>query len=224
MKYAYLDKHGKWVGPLNMLKYFRGLANFDQLTDEQRAEKRWYPCTLVNESYDSRLQRRSGPVFTFDEETQTVTATYTLTDIPLETLIQRKRDEVDQRRDQELSRGVEYMFPDGDTAIVQTRDAKDERNILINHNKAFALVMSGQPDAPMQFRTQDDVLRNLTAQQMLEMTSYVGEQGQDIYSTSWQIKDEIKLLTTPLEIVHHPAWTVEEQPAEPDEPAEPEVV
>ena len=46
-KYAYLDKHGEWVGPLNMRSYFRGLRNFDQLTDEQRAEKRWYPCEIV---------------------------------------------------------------------------------------------------------------------------------------------------------------------------------
>lgn len=209
-KYAYLDKHGEWVGPLNMRTYFRGLRNFDQLTDEQRAEKRWYPCEVINDSYDSRIYRRTGPQWSFDEETKVVTATYTLSPYSASYLIDQKIKQVKQHRDWELSRGVEYQFPDGDIAIVQTRDSKDERNILVNGTKALTLVMSGQPDAPMQFRTQDDVLRDLTAQQMLEMTSYVGEKGQEIYSISWGIIDAVKALTDPLEIVSHPVWEVED--------------
>lgn len=216
--YAYLDKHGQWVGPSSRIpKLFRGLMGFDQLTDEQRAAKRFYPCTLINADYNPSTHTRSGLTWTFDEATQTVTATYTLTPLPLSTLIQRKLTQVDQHRDYLLAQGVPYQFPDG-PGTIQTRDATDHRNILANANAAQLYLISGHPDAPMQFRDQENTVHNLTAQQLVEMCAYVMAYGQEIYSTSWQIKDEIKLLTDPLEIVNHPAWAVDEQPAVPTEP------
>lgn len=214
MKYAYKDKKGKLhlVHDIEQWQTFRGVRNWPNLTDEQRREKRWYPVTEVNADYDARIQNRSGPVLSLEDGV--VTATYTITDKSLEFLIEQKCRQVDNRRDQELSMGVEYEFPDGEIAVVQTRDSKDERNIMVNATKALTLVMSGNPDSPMQFRTEDDVLRDLTAQQMLDMTSYVGEKGQEIYSISWTIKDNIRALTDPLEVVTAPVWVESEEPEE----------
>ncbi len=203
-KYAYLDKKGKLVGPISMLPRFRGVSNWPELTDEQRTEKRWYPVIEENYDYDARIQTRSGPVLTLEDNI--VTATYIVSDIPLETLIERKIREVDARRDQELARGVEYEFPDGEIAIIQTRDSRDERNILTSHSMATTLIMAGQTETVMQFRTSDDALHDLTPNQMIAMTSAVGVAGQEIYSISWQVKDAIRGMVDPVAVVEAPVW------------------
>jgi len=125
--------------------------------------------------------------------------------------------QVDLLRDTYIAGGVEHTFPGGAVAKIQTRNEKDIRNILTNGLKALSLVSAGTPEAPMVFRTEDDVVRELTAMQMLEMCSYAGGVGQYYYDISWMHKDVINgkkehegaLLTTFQEIMdydHERGW------------------
>lgn len=98
---------------------------------------------------------------------------------------------VDLIRESHIAGGVSFNFADGGIATIQTRGEKDVRNIMTNGMKALALVSSGQPNTPMQFRTQDDVVRQMTALEMLAMTDKVGEVGQYFYGISWLHKDKI---------------------------------
>jgi hypothetical protein len=203
-RYAYLDKHGRLVGPVSMRPRFRGVQNWPNLTDEQRREKRWYPVTETNKDFDPRIQNRSGPVLTLEDGI--VTATYTVTDKSIESLIEDKCRQVDARRDQELAAGVEYEFPDGTLAIIQTRDSRDERNILTCHSMATTLLLAGQTETVMQFRTEDDGLHDLTPNQMIAMTTAVGVAGQGIYAISWQVKDAIRGMVDPVAVVDAAVW------------------
>ena len=109
----------------------------------------------------------------------------------IELIRSNKKQEVDNKRDEILSSGISYNFPDG-VGIIQTRDQKDERNIQANTSAAQAYIMLNQPQTEMKFRDMEDVIHTMTATQMLEMCLYVKSYGQSIYEKSWQIKDEIK--------------------------------
>ncbi|WP_395601237.1 hypothetical protein AB4P95_29935 (plasmid) [Pseudomonas sp. A1437] len=92
-RYGYFVLDGSIVAPVPMCSRFGDDANGDGgvggwqlLTDEQRTAYDWYPCDVVNESYDSRHQVRTGPLNTFDKVAQRITCTYTLTEIPIDVI------------------------------------------------------------------------------------------------------------------------------------------
>lgn len=64
--------------PVNLRSRYKDVLAFHLLTDEQRKEHGWYPCVVINESYDPINQNRSEPTKTFDGEL--VTVEYTITD------------------------------------------------------------------------------------------------------------------------------------------------
>lgn len=207
MKYAYEDKHGKYhlVTDITRWKRFRGVRDWPNLTDEQRREKRWYPVEEVGTEYDSRIQNRSGPTFALDASRGVVVATYTITDKPLASLIQDKVRQIEARRDRLLAEGVEYTFPDGATALVQTRNESDMRNILAKGAQALAYVSKGLPSQKMVYRTADNTTRQLTAQQMTDMTNYIAAELQEVYEASWAHKDAVRGMTDPVKVVKYNA-------------------
>lgn len=78
MVYGYIDGENI-VAPVNMTSRFGNIGAWHTLTDEERAVHGWYPCEVIGEGYDPRLQIRSeAPVLEFDGEK--ITATYQLTD------------------------------------------------------------------------------------------------------------------------------------------------
>lgn len=101
-----------------------------------------------------------------------------------------KRKEVDRIRDEYIYSNVLYQF-NGTQAYIQLRDDVDMRNIQVNGVKALAYIATGASDAVMYFRTEDDVVREMTATEMFTMVSYIGQIGQSIYETSWMHKDRI---------------------------------
>lgn len=83
--YGIVSKFGKvQEAPVNLRSRYKDVLAFHLLTDEQRKEHGWYPCTVINESYDPINQNRSEPVKTFDGSH--VTVQYTITDKPPEQL------------------------------------------------------------------------------------------------------------------------------------------
>ena len=172
--YAYMDKYGILHGPVS----------------KPKSRSSW-PLIEVGANYDPQLERRSGPVLSLDGDV--VTATYTVTPIPLLELQEAKCKEVDAKRDQLIAAGVPYEF-NGIPGTVQTRSLEDHRNIQANASAAQMYLMAGHPDAPMQFRDMENVVHSLTAQQMLDMCAYVMGHGQGLYATSWALKDAIRAL------------------------------
>ncbi|MFJ3487117.1 hypothetical protein ACIPL1_27415 [Pseudomonas sp. NPDC090202] len=83
-RYGYFLEGDSIVAPVPMSSRFGDVGGWHMLTDEQRSAYGWYPCDVVNESWDARYQIRTGPVNTFDPETQRITSTYTLTEMSLD--------------------------------------------------------------------------------------------------------------------------------------------
>ena len=77
--YAIVTKSGRvQEAPVALRSKYNGKVGFHLLTDEERKQYGWYPCTIINESYNPVYQFRSDPVMVFENEH--VTVTYTLTD------------------------------------------------------------------------------------------------------------------------------------------------
>lgn len=83
MNYGYLSGNSI-VAPVAMMSRFKDVGGWHALTDEQRAVFDWYPCDVVGGDYDSRRQLQGFPTCTFDGER--ITATYIVTDKPIETI------------------------------------------------------------------------------------------------------------------------------------------
>lgn len=70
-------KDGVITAPLTMCSKYEGIGAWHTLTDEERAVYGWFPCDLVNESYDPRTQSRSQSAeLSFNN--QRITATYSV--------------------------------------------------------------------------------------------------------------------------------------------------
>lgn len=205
MKYAYEDKKGKLhlVHNIEQWQVFRGVRDWPNLTDKERRKERWYPVEEENTEYDSRIQERSGPKLSLDEERGVVIATYEIRDKSVNSLIREKVRQIEAKRDRLLAAGVEYTFPDDETAIIQTRNEGDMRNILAKGAQALAYVSKGLPSQKMVYRTADNITRQLSAQQMTDMTNHIASELQDIYEASWAHKDAVRDMTDPVEIVEY---------------------
>jgi hypothetical protein len=101
-------------------------------------------------------------------------------------------NEINDKRNEKISQGVQYTFPDGLIGTIQTRDQVDERNVQANASAAQSFIMLNQLDINMEFRDAENQNHLMTPQQMLEMTLYVKDYGQSIYKTSWIMKDFVK--------------------------------
>ena len=74
--YAYLNENNEFER-CNMSSRFKDVGAFHLLTDEQRVQYNFYPCSVVNENYDARTQNRSTNP-TFELKDNIVIATYTI--------------------------------------------------------------------------------------------------------------------------------------------------
>jgi hypothetical protein len=72
--YAIVSKIGHVIeAPVNMRSSYNGVGGFHKLSAEQLKEHGWYPCDVVNESFNPRFESRNPPIITFDGERVTVT-------------------------------------------------------------------------------------------------------------------------------------------------------
>jgi len=82
---------------------------------------------------------------------------------------------------------IEYNFPSG-MGFIQLRNEEDVRNIQVNGMEALKDVVEGNPTKTHYFMDESNTLREMTAQQMVDMTSFVKSVGQHHYSVSWTHK------------------------------------
>lgn len=123
--YGYIENN-QIIAPVAMRSRFKNIGAWHLLTDAQRAEHKWYPCDVINEGYDATTQIRSTlPELVFDNDTQRITATYTITDKSLETVKREHKERITESRYEEEISGIEVDGQAIDTdRISQTRIAQ----------------------------------------------------------------------------------------------------
>ncbi|MBU1173686.1 MAG: DUF4376 domain-containing protein [Proteobacteria bacterium] len=110
-------------------------------------------------------------------------------------VIANKSLEVGVVREAKIAAGITYQFPDGQGTI-QTRSLIDVRNIQTNVTTALIFKGAGEIRPVMVFRDQENVLHQMTPDQMLQMAVYIANFGQAIYNRSWELKDAVEGMTT----------------------------
>lgn len=113
----------------------------------------------------------------------------------LRELQEEKCDTVDRLRISKTYTDVEVAFPTGNK-LIQFRDEFDRANLSNVAQAAQLLVMSGQGDSILPYRTQDNVTQYPTAAQMLAIAGEVMDAKQAIVSKAWEHKDNIRGMTT----------------------------
>ena len=92
-----------------------------------------------------------------------------------------------------LYSNVTAQFPLG-PKVIQFRDERDRMNVSNYSQAAMVLVMTGTPEAPMVWRTEDNEVQSLTAQQMMTIAMALLQEKQVIQTAAWAHKDAITAL------------------------------
>jgi len=74
-------------------------------------------------------------------------------------------------------------------SYVQMRNEIDMRNIHTSATKALTYITNNNGETTMTFRDRDDISHSMTANEMLNFTDYISSIGIQIYSVSWDHKD-----------------------------------
>lgn len=186
MNYATIDQFGRITAPVAMRSRYKDIGGWHTLTDAQRAEHGWYPCTLVNERYDPARQIRSTePTCEFDAESQRVTATYTIVDKPIETIKYERKQLMAESRYAEEVNGV--ALPDG-TPLDTDRDTQGRIA------GAFSLA-SANPDVVINWKSQSGWIQ-LDAPTVVAMGVAIGTHVQECFTKERAKCEEIDAADT----------------------------
>ena len=152
-------------------------------TSEDASKENMYFSKEVNQASD----------MVFDAQSNTVKNYYKYTTIPLEDVLEKvyteKRSGVDAERDRNIFSNFIYQFSDG-PGEVQLRNETDQRNIQVNGMAALADIVAGTPQITHVFMDANNTPHNMTAQEMLGMSTFAKNRGQHFYSVSWAHKHQ----------------------------------
>lgn len=201
--YAIKQSDGSYKAPFNLMGRYNGVGGFHLLTDEEREQYNWFRCELYNESYNELIESRTNePECVWDDDKHCIIATYTIVPYPLNYVIETKCDQVDKLLKQKIYTDIEVMFPDG-PKVVQFRNDQDRLNLSNVTQAAIALVVSGDMNCAMNYRTLDNITQEVTSQQMIQIGTYILGQKQNLVNMAWSHKDNLRLLTTVQEVVDY---------------------
>lgn len=138
-------------------------------------EKKFY--RMVNEKDD----------LVFDNTTKTIKNYFKYEEKTLDEVYAFVQQDVINVRNSFIYSDIEYNFPSG-MGFIQLRNEEDVRNIQVNGMEALKDIVEGNPTKIHYFMDESNTLREMTAQQMVDMTSFVKSVGQHYYSVSWTHK------------------------------------
>lgn len=130
MAYGYFE-NSRIIAPVAMRARFADVGAWHTLTDAQRAIHRWHPCDVINEGYNARTQRRTGPVLSFDGSR--IRCEYTVTDKTPAEIRQDITDELAAHR---------YDFETGGIAVAGAH-IKTDRESQAQLSAAYTSLKSG---------------------------------------------------------------------------------
>lgn len=97
---------------------------------------------------------------------------------------------IDKERDESLRSGFEYLsFPGDITGNIQTRNLKDEINILTVVLKAVLLKLADDTTTTIKFRDKENVIHEMNSEAIINMANSIFPWAQSIYENSWNQKD-----------------------------------
>ena len=122
-----------------------------------------------------------------DKNTKMIKNYYSLERKTLEQIYTEVLLKIEHIKNEKIFTDVEYTFQSG-VGVIQVRNETDLRNIQVNCMEAFKDIMDGNPNKQHVFMDKNNIIREMTAQEMVNMASYVKNIGQQIYSSSWNHK------------------------------------
>ncbi len=120
--------------------------------------------------------------------------------VTLESARAEKRTAVNFLRDEKISEGLSYLFPDGLTGVVDMSEQSDFDNLQALTTLAQVLHAEGETTPVITFMDSEDQAHSLTPGQMIELGVSVTQQVAVIYAASWPIKASIKAAATIAEV------------------------
>lgn len=100
-------------------------------------------------------------------------------------LILAKRRAIEVKRIEEEVKGFAYVFPDGDTDIIQLRDDRDKLNINGQVTAALVLKGMGETGSVLAFQAQSNTTHPMTPDQMIAMGMAVNSYCLGLYMKQW---------------------------------------
>ncbi len=189
-----------YEAPHNLVSTYKGITNFHLLSDKERENYGWYKCELHNAEPTKYQYRSNDPVCYYDNERNVVIASYIIRDFTIDEIKESKYLEIKNIHNEKLYTDVEVEFPDG-KAVIQFRDERDRTNISNVSSGAIALVISGNGSTLMKFRTLDNIIRSVSALEMVNIAMTVLNIKQNIVDASWRHKDLIEKLNIVEEVI-----------------------
>lgn len=120
--------------------------------------------------------------------------------VTLESAKDDKRAEVNRLRDERIFGGLSYLFPDGLTGMVDTREQSDFDNLQALTTLAQVLQSSGETLPVITFVDAEDQAHALTPSQMIDLGVAVTQRVAEIYAASWPMKASVKAAATIAEV------------------------
>lgn len=105
-----------------------------------------------------------------------------------------KRDKINAIREEEISAGMEYTFPDELVGIIQLDEASI-RNIQSLATTALCLKAMGDTTTVMSFRDKENITHEMSADEMIAMALAITVYSSNKYINSWIYKDNLDALT-----------------------------
>ena len=120
--------------------------------------------------------------------------------VTLETAKADKRRVINGLRDEKIFGGLSYLFPDGSTGMVDTREQPDFDNLQALTTLAQVLQAGGETGPVITFVDAEDQAHALTPSQMIDLGVAVTQRVAAIYAASWPMKASVKAATTITEV------------------------
>lgn len=98
------------------------------------------------------------------------------------------RDDINAERERREALGLNYLFPNGQSGIIQMRNATDFRNITGQTTKATIMTMQGVADPVLWFTDAGNVRHPLTPAEMLLLGIAVQQRISALYAAAAEIK------------------------------------
>ncbi len=116
--------------------------------------------------------------------------------VTLESMKAAKRLAINTQRDSRIFAGLSYLFPDGLTGTVDTREQSDFDNLQALTTFAQVLQAGGETADVITFVDAQDQAHSLTPTQMIELGIAVTQRVAAIYAASWPMKSDVRAAAT----------------------------
>ncbi|WP_282609474.1 DUF4376 domain-containing protein [Pelagibius sp. Alg239-R121] len=120
--------------------------------------------------------------------------------VTLESAKADKRVAINLLRDEKIFDGLSYLFPDGLTGMVDTREQPDFDNLQALTTLAQVLDAAGETGAVITFVDAEDQAHSLTPNQMIALGVAVTQRVATIYAASWPKKASVMAAATIAEV------------------------